>query len=105
MRLDRLITIQFKTPGTSGSGEPTESWGGDVTEWAKVEPLTGREYYAQPAEQLVAAEMLRFTIRFRGDVRPSTARVQYQGRAYNVRRVGETERARWLQVDAETKVA
>ena len=107
MRLDREITIQFLTKGTSSSGEPTEDWTtiAAATEWAKVVPLSGREYYAQSAEQLVAIETLHFMIRFRSDVRPGTARIQYQGRTYNIRRVGETERNRWLEIDADCKVA
>lgn len=107
MRIDRLITIQFLTKGKSASGEPTEDWATipAVTEWANVEPLSGKEAYSEGSEQLVAVEMLRFTIRFRGDVRPGTARIQHQGRTYNIRRVAETERNRWLQCDGDCKTA
>ncbi len=105
MRLDRQIVIQFATKGKTSSGAPTITWGGDVTLWANVAPLSGREYYAQPAEQLVAIETVRFTIRFRSDVRPGVARVMYQGRNYDVRRVAEPERNRWLEIDADCKAA
>ena len=106
--LDRQILLEFKTAGQSGSGEPTEAWGGAATVWAFVEPLSGREFYSLLAVQMVASEMLRFRIRFRADVRPNTARVTYPatgGRLYNIRRVAEVGRRAYLDIDADTVTA
>lgn len=104
--LDREITLQFKTDGQSGSGEPTETWDGDAVVWAKVTPLSGREYYSLIAQQVVADEMLVFRIRWRADVRPGTARIlQYLGRNYNIRRVAELGRQQYLDIYADTAVA
>lgn len=104
--LDREITLQFKTDGQTGSGEPTETWGGDSTVWSQVTPLSGREYYGLLAQQVVADEMLVFRIRWRADVRPGTSRVrQYLGRDYNIRRVAEIGRQEGLDVYADTAVA
>ena len=104
--LDREITLQFKSDGQSGSGEPTETWGGDAVVWAKVTPLSGREYYSLLAQQIVADEMLVFRIRWRADVRPGAARIkQYLGRDYNIRRVAEVGRQVGLDIFADTAVA
>jgi len=105
VNFDRQITLQFATTGKSASGEPTLTYGGDVPTWARVEPVSGREYYAAPADQLVALDVLRFRIRFRDDVRPRTAQIVYQGRVYNIRSVAEVRRRRWLEVEADCKVA
>lgn len=103
-KLDREITLEFKTSGQSGSGEPTEDWVTipPVNVWADVRPLSGREFYAAAAAQMVADEVLVFTIRFRSDVRPGVARVQYQGRTYNLRRVAELGRQEGLELFGET---
>jgi SPP1 family predicted phage head-tail adaptor len=100
--LDRKITLEFKTAGQSGSGEPTESWGTPTTVWARVRALSGREFYAFLAAQVVAEETLHFGIRWRADVRPGTARIQYEGRTYNIQRVGEIGRRRYLDIVADT---
>lgn len=101
-KLDREITLEFKTGGQSGSGEPTESWGSAATVWATVRSLSGREYYAALGAQIVAEETLVFTIRYRSDVRPGTARVLYGGRTYNARRVAEIGRQDGLEIFADT---
>jgi len=110
--LDREIVLQAKTAGQSGSGEPTEVWApidtGGVpagTVWAKVRPLSGREYYAALGAQIVAEETLVFRIRFRTDVRPGTARIQYEARTYNIRRVAEVGRRDGLDIYADTVTA
>lgn len=104
-KLDRQITLEFKTSGQSGSGEPTESWGSAVTAWAQVRPLSGREYYAALGAQIVAEETLVFGIRYRSDVRPGTARVVYEGRTYNIRRVAEVGRRDGLEITGDTAEA
>jgi SPP1 family predicted phage head-tail adaptor len=106
---DREIVLEGKTSGKSAGGEPTETWTpldtGGVSPgmvWSNVTGLSGREYYAAAAAQIVAEETLRFTFRWRGDVRPGTVRVQYLTRAYNIRRVVELGRRQWLQVEADS---
>jgi SPP1 family predicted phage head-tail adaptor len=104
-KLDREITLEFKTPGQSGSGEPTETWGTPATVWAAVRPLSGREYYAALGAQIVAEETLVFSIRHRTDVRPGTTRIQYESRTYNIRRVAEVGRRDGLDIFADTVTA
>ena len=108
-RLDRQITLEFRTAGKSASGEPTETWGSAETVWAEVRALTGREFYAATAAQIVADETLVFTIRFRSDVRPASARVKYNPgdleRTYNIRRVAELGRRDGLEITAEAVTA
>jgi len=100
--LDRKITLEFKTAGQSGSGEPTETWGTPTPVWARVRALSGREFYGALAAQIVAAETLHFLIRWRADVRAGTARILYDGRTYNISRVAEVERRVFLDVLADT---
>lgn len=104
-RLDRKITLEFKTAGQSASGEPTEAWGNAVQVWARRQALSGREYYAALAAQIVAEEMMVFTLRYRADVRPNTARILDEGRTYDVRRVAEIGRREALAVYADTQRA
>jgi SPP1 family predicted phage head-tail adaptor len=110
-RLDRQITLEFVTRGQSASKEPTEDWSTipPVTVWAEVRPVSGREYYAAVAAQIVADEMLAITIRHRTDVRPGTARVKYDPgdgeKTYNIRRVAEIGRRDGLTIFAETVTA
>jgi len=104
-KLDREITLEFKTAGQSGSGEPTEVWGQPAVVWAAVRPLSGGEYYAALGAQIVAEETLVFRIRFRTDVRPGTARIQYEARTYNIRRVAQVGRRDGLDIFADTVTA
>ncbi len=103
-QLDRQVTLEFKTVGQSSSGEPTEDWVtiSPVPVWARVRPLSGREYYAALGAQIVAEETLVFTIRYRSDVRAGTARVLYEGRIYDIRRVAEVGRRDGLEIFADT---
>jgi SPP1 family predicted phage head-tail adaptor len=102
---DRLIVLQFKTQGTSASGEPTDAWGGDVPVFASVRGLSGREYYSAAAAQLVADEMLIFGICYRADVRVGVARVVYGGRIYSIRHAVELGRQVDLEIQGETVTA
>ena len=106
---DREVVVEFKSDGQSGSGEPTETWGSPATIWAKVRALSGREYYALLAQQIVAEEMLVFNVYWRADIRPGKARIKYNAgdieRIYNVRRVVEIGRRVELDIYADTAVA
>lgn len=107
--LDRRVTVEFRTKGTSSSGEPTETWGSAEAIWAGVRPLSGREYYSALAAQVVAEETLIFRLRWRSDVRPGNARIKYDAgdgeRIYNIRRVAEIGRREGLDVQADTAEA
>lgn len=61
-KLDRKITIQRKTTGSSGSGEPIETWSELSTRWASIKPLTGTERLV--GENLVAKEQVEFRTRW-----------------------------------------
>jgi len=106
---DREIVVEFVSSGQSGSGEPTETWASPATIWAKVRALSGREYYALLAQQIVAEEMLVFNVYWRADMRPGKSRIKYNAgdveRIYNVRRVVEIGRRAELDVYADTAVA
>ncbi len=105
--LDRQITLEFKTSGQTASGEPTETWGTATVIAANVRAVSGREYYAALGAQIVAEEMLVCTVRYHANlnIRPGTARVLYETRTYNIRRVVELGRRQWLEIHADTAVA
>lgn len=104
---DRQIVLEAKTAAKVGAGEPIDTWATLATVYAQVLPVSGREWYGATADQLVAMEMLQFRIRWRpgSDVRAGTARIKYQGRIYNIRRVSEIGRNKVLEVDADTNEA
>lgn len=78
-RMDRLITIQAKTEGQSGSGEIVETWiVHDLRRRAWMRPLKGDETYSNPQE--VAVEQVEFGIRRSGNVaslNPEAYRIVY----------------------------
>lgn len=64
--LDRRVVLQRKAQSLSSSGTPTETWSTVATRWAGIRPLTGDERNA--AQQWVAREQTRFTVRWSDDV-------------------------------------
>ena len=66
-QLDQRIALQRKTDNLSSSGTPVESWSTLVERWAAVDPVVGDERSA--AEQWIAREQVKFTIRWSTEVR------------------------------------
>jgi len=64
--LDRRIALKGRTETLSSSGDPSYSWSLIAEVWASVIPLSGDERSA--AEQWVAREQVKFTIRWSTDV-------------------------------------
>ena len=44
MKLDTLLVVQTRTLGDELAGEPVGAWTDLRREWAKVDPISGREY-------------------------------------------------------------
>ena len=60
--LNRKITIQRKTIGSSSSGFPTETWAAVAANyWAAYEPVSGNERSVAP--QYVAKQQVMFRVR------------------------------------------
>jgi len=63
-RLTRRITLQQKiASGQDAYGVPSTTWQDVATVWAAVEPISGREFWAQ--QQVQAEATIRIWIRYR----------------------------------------
>jgi SPP1 family predicted phage head-tail adaptor len=93
--LDRRVTHLKRRLQALGGGEQQEVFDAGESIWVKVEPLTGREYFA--AAQLYQEETLRFLMRFRRDLSEKD-RLDYQGKQYNITHMGEIGRREGLTV-------
>lgn len=102
-RLDRRICFERATASqASPSGEQLLTWTPEVTVWAEVSPLGGRELFQ--AQALEAKADTRFRIRYRAGITPDeTLRISYGGRAYDLRSVVELGRREGLEILAEAR--
>lgn len=85
--LDKRITIQQRnlaSPQKTASGAPSESWGDVVSVWARIEPLTGREFLEAQSMQSVIS--VRIKIRNRSGV-TAGMRVVRSTTVYNIEAV------------------
>lgn len=101
--LDRRITFERATAAQANpSGEQVLTWATEVTVWAEVAPLGGRELFQ--AQQLEAKADTRFRIRYRTGVTPDEKlRIAYGGRRYDLRSVVELGRREGLEILAEAR--
>ncbi len=69
-RRNKQVTIQQKvtgSPAQNSYGEPQTSWEAVATDiWAAVEPIQGREFWAQ--QQVQSEVTVRVRIRYRSDI-------------------------------------
>lgn len=81
--LRHRVTIQQKTITQDTYGAEVETWAAVTTVWAKIEDLSGREYFA--AQQVPTAQVsTRVTIRWRADVKPEM-RALANGRVLDIK--------------------
>jgi SPP1 family predicted phage head-tail adaptor len=83
-RLDKRVTIQSQASTRNSIGEPVQTWSDVATIWASVEPVQGREFWAQ--QQVQSEVTTRVRIRYREGVTASM-RVLYGSRVYDIRSV------------------
>ncbi|MGF7429587.1 phage head closure protein [Thermoanaerobacterium thermosaccharolyticum] len=85
MRIGELrhrITIQKATTIQDELGQPVEVWQDIANVWAKIEDISGREYFA--AKQVLTNEITtKITIRWRNDIEPSM-RIVAEGRIFDI---------------------
>ena len=53
-KLIHRVAVQSSASVQGATGEPTKTWATESTDWALVEPISGREFFAA---QLVSAEV------------------------------------------------
>lgn len=95
--LDRPITIEHKGVARNSLGEQIESWGPWAKCFAKFEPQSGGE--SIEASQRTAAQMAKFTIRYRAGVTPEM-RIQHDGRPWDILDVASPDRRVSLVITA-----
>lgn len=66
---------------TNENGFEAETWEPFKTVWAKIENLSGREYFA--AAQVKAEKTVKFTIRYLEGL-DETMRILFEGKVYNI---------------------
>jgi SPP1 family predicted phage head-tail adaptor len=82
--LDKRITIQAPTVSRNALGEPTVAWNAFATVWAGVEPVQGREFWAQ--QQVQSDVTVRIRMRYLPGV-TTAMRVAYGSRVLDIRSV------------------
>jgi len=98
-KLRHRVAILQKQTTIDPDGYPIETWEPLYSAWAKVEPISGREYYQAAAVQ--AQHQVRFTMRYRKDITPAM-RLRWDGEDYEIKAVIDLEgRRRWLQIMVE----
>jgi SPP1 family predicted phage head-tail adaptor len=85
-RLRHRITIQeFRVTGRNVIGGEVKDWVNVATVWAGIEPIRGREYLA--ADQPRAELTHRVPMRYRPGIVPTTMRVKYGSRVFDIKSV------------------
>jgi SPP1 family predicted phage head-tail adaptor len=83
-RMRHRITIQQSTQTQDSYGEPIDSWAEYATVWASVEPVQGRELWAQ--QQVQSEITIRIRIRYLSGV-TSAMRVLFGSRVLSIEHV------------------
>lgn len=78
--LDQRVTIQTRITIKDERGQESHTFDAGFTVWAKVDPLSGREYVAALATQQL--DNVSFVIRYRPTM-PEQFRIMWKGRAYD----------------------
>lgn len=98
-QLNQRVQFKRRQSGRNELDELVDAWSDVWTPlWAKVEPLTGREFLAAGAEQSTVDT--RFIIRFREGV-TEQMRVAWRGAEYDIRSAQPVDGGReWIEVMA-----
>lgn len=93
VKISQLLT---GSPATNELGEPNASWEELDTIWAAVEPLSGREFWAQ--QQVQSEIIAKIRIRYRDDVSVGM-KAEYNGKTYMIKNIidyQECHKELWL---------
>jgi len=83
-KLKDRIVIQQRSTSKDGFGEQLHTWTTFNTVWARVEPLSGKEFFA--AQEFRAEVTTKITIRYLSGVLPKM-RVSFDGSIYDIHAV------------------
>lgn len=95
--LRHRVTLQKPVYSQDEFGQPENNWEDIVTVWAKIEDISGREYFI--AQQAPTAQVsTRIIVRWRSGVRPEM-RIVHKDRIFDIKAAFDPEsRKRWLHV-------
>ncbi|MGA9851845.1 MAG: phage head closure protein [Gammaproteobacteria bacterium] len=82
--MKRWITVQQTASSQNARGEEIPTWTTFACVWAKIVPLSGREFLA--AQQVEATLTHTITIRYLAGLDP-TMRIVYNGRYFDINQV------------------
>lgn len=97
-RLDRKIIIERATETISSMGHPSKTWSTHKERRAEVVPVSGAE--AMKFEREVSSEILKFTIRYLGDLTVKD-RIYYDSKYWDVEYFREIGRREGLEIIAK----
>lgn len=98
--LDRKVTIQQSTSTPDAFGQPIDSWSAVATVWcSKKDLLSTSTMLNDSASQIATKTASQFTIRYRSDF-PLNGRLLFENEVYEIVRVAERGRKRYLEVIA-----
>jgi SPP1 family predicted phage head-tail adaptor len=86
-KLNKKVSIEHSvagSPAVNDFGEPVVTWAEVAEVWSSVEPLNGREFWAQ--QQVQSEITVRFRIRYRNDILTGM-RVVYNDAIYMIKSV------------------
>jgi len=93
--LRHRITFQKETKTPDGHHGHTSTWEEVVTVWAKIEPVSGREYYY--SHQLKNAISHKITIRYRDGI-TEELRIVFEERIMKIESLINLEEQEWFMV-------
>jgi len=85
VKISHLVT---GSPAVDDLGAPNTSWEEIYTVWAAIEPLSGREFWAQ--QQVQSSLSVRIRIRYRNDILPGM-KAEYNSKTYVIQNVIDKE--------------
>ena len=94
--LDRVLTLQKKTPTQDTYGEEIYTWTEVAKIWGQRKDLRGSEFYT--AQQLESKITATFRTRFRSDITPGENRIVYDDVVYDIQAVIELGRREALEL-------
>ena len=80
----KISSLVTGSPAVDTLGQPNTSWVEVDTVWGAIEPLSGREFWAQ--QQVQSEITVRVRIRYRNDITPSM-KAEYAGKTYMIKNV------------------
>lgn len=102
-KMDRKVTVQFRSLGTGVYGEPLESFGAPCVTWAEVRYKNTGAGEAFADSQEFATERAVFILRYQSELQSLQAhdQIAYDGKTWDIENVTEIGRNYTIRVLAK----